>query len=565
MSKFKTLIKNPRIIILIVVLILAFTSINLDPWNEGATIRFVSKESAAANADIESPGKGTPMSKETIISINNRPITNAKDYYDFVADLPPNKTITIQTNKQFYKVITQPEYKITLLDETEFKEVIEEVFNETLNQTVNVTRVVEVQKVEKELIGTEDLGLSVYDAPTSNIRKGLDLSGGTRVILSPEEPVSVEELEIVVSSIKERLNIYGLSDITVRIASDLEGGRFVVVEIAGINQEEVRDLLAKQGKFEAKIGNETVFKGGNDITYVCRRADCAGIDPSRGCGPSAGGWACSFRFSISLSSEAAQRQADASAKLEVIGGDDGFLSKPLLLYLDDNLVDNLSIGSSLKGSAVTDISISGGGRGATRQEATFDALNNMKKLQTVLVTGSFPVKMNVVKSDTISPLLGEQFIKNALLIGLLAILSVAIVIFIVYRKLFVSIPMVITMLSEAVIILGIASIIGWNIDMAAMAGIIIAIGTGVDHQIVIADEILKGGKESYLSVRDRIKNAFFIIMVAYFTTMVAMLPLWFAGAGLLKGFAVTTMLGVSAGVFITRPAYAKVLEVLSQD
>jgi len=41
-----------------------------------------------------------------------------------------------------------------------------------------------------------------------------------------------------------------------------------------------------------------------------------------------------------------------------------------------------------------------------------------------------------------------------------------------------------------------------------------------------------------------------------------MLPLWFMGAGLLKGFAIVTILGVSIGVFITRPAYAKIIEVL---
>ena len=59
-----------------------------------------------------------------------------------------------------------------------------------------------------------------------------------------------------------------------------------------------------------------------------------------------------------------------------------------------------------------------------------------------------------------------------------------------------------------------------------------------------------------------IKMAFFIIMGAYFTTVVAMLPLLFAGAGLLKGFALTTIAGVSIGVFITRPAYAAMVEKL---
>ena len=60
---------------------------------------------------------------------------------------------------------------------------------------------------------------------------------------------------------------------------------------------------------------------------------------------------------------------------------------------------------------------------------------------------------------------------------------------------------------------------------------------------------------------------FFILIItaAYFTTVVAMVPLWYAGAGLLKGFALTTLIGASIGVFIARPAYAKVIEILLKN
>ena len=190
----------------------------------------------------------------------------------------------------------------------------------------------------------------------------------------------------------------------------------------------------------------------------------------------------------------------------------------------------------------------------------------MKNLQTILITGSLPVKLNVVKTDTISPVLGEEFVKNALLVGLFAILAVSVVIFIRYRKWQISVPMLISMMSEVVLLLGFASLIGWNLDLAAIAGIIIAVGTGVDHLIVISDESLRTGTGgTQLSFKEKIKRAFFIIMGAYFTTCVAMIPLWFAGAGLLKGFAVTTIFGISFGIFITRPAFAAAVEVLLRE
>ena len=568
MGKLKKTVKNIRVIVLVVFLILAFIAIHPNPWVEGMAIRSVAKNSSASIAGIQSPTPNIPpMNRERVLLINNKPINSLKDYYDFINTLEVNRTFTIKTNKDIYKLTALPLYKITYLDETETKVITEEVYNETTNETINVTKTIEVPKVERELIGVADIGLSLYEAPTTNIRKGLDLSGGSRVVLEPEGKIEQQDLDFTIDNIKQRLNVFGLTDIIVRPASDLEGNDFIIVEIAGATKEEVRDLLAQQGKFEARVGNTTVFRGGKDITYVCRSPDCSGIDPQAGCGQISGGdWTCRFRFSIALSPEAAQRQADATKDLDIVVEEEqSYLSESLLLYLDDELVDELRIGAELKGNPVTDISISGSGLGQNQQAAMTDSLKNMKRLQTILITGSLPVKLDIVKTDNISPLLGEEFIKNAVLIGIIAIFAVALTVFVRYRRLVVSIPMIINMASEAIIILGIAALIGWNLDLAAIAGIIIAIGTGVDHQIVIADETLTGEKAKFASWKDKLKKAFFIIFAAYFTTVVAMLPLWFAGAGLLKGFALTTILGVSIGVLITRPAYAAIIEIFTQD
>jgi preprotein translocase subunit SecD len=216
----------------------------------------------------------------------------------------------------------------------------------------------------------------------------------------------------------------------------------------------------------------------------------------------------------------------------------------------------------LRGRAVTDIAITGGGQGISEQSAIDDTLKNMKRLQTILITGSLPVKLDIQRIDNISPTLGAGFLKNALYVGLLAIAVVALILMIVYRKFMVSIPIIITSTSEIYLTLAMAALIGWNIDLAAIAGIIIAVGTGVDHQIVIADEAIRKDTERVYNWKDRIKRAFFIIFIAYFTAIVAMVPLLFAGAGLLKGFAITTILALTIGVLITRPAYAAIVKAL---
>ena len=566
---FKQFFTNTRIIILLVVLLLALVAVNPRPWHQGAAIRGVVKDSAAAVAGISAPlAATTPVDRERVISINNNPIKNSDDYYRALAAITAmgvNQTFTLQTISNLYSLTTQPQYETIILNETELVNVTAAVFNTTTNRTKNVTTQVLQNKTLQHFVGVADVGLNVYDAPTTNIRQGLDLSGGTRVVLKPKAAVSATDMDTVITNIKERLNVFGLSDIVVTPAKDLSGQDFILVEIAGATKDEVEQLLSKQGKFEARIANTTVFRGGDkDITYVCRSADCSGIDPQAGCGQATGGWACRFRFSISLSPSAAQRQASITGTLPITVDQGGsYLNQSLDLYLDDSFVDSLRIAADLKGRAVTDIEISGSGSGKTQQEAMQDSLNNMKKLQTVLITGSLPVELEIVKTDSVSPTLGQAFVQNAVIVGLLAILAVVIVVFIRYHDIRISLPMIITMISEAVLLLGFAALAGWNLDLSAIAAIIVAIGTGVDDQIVIADETLHGVDAGVVrSWKERIKHAFFIILVAWFCTVAAMLPLWFAGAGMLRGFAITTIVGVSIGVFITRPAFAAMVELL---
>jgi len=223
---------------------------------------------------------------------------------------------------------------------------------------------------------------------------------------------------------------------------------------------------------------------------------------------------------------------------------------------------NTNPGESLQGRVTTQISISGSGSGATEDDAYEATKAEMKQLQTILMTGSLPYKLEIVKLDTISPILGQEFVNSILLAGLVAILVVALIIFGRYRDWKSSMALVATTVSEVIIILGIASMIQWNLDLPGIAGILATIGTGIDDLIILLDE----STHSFaLTLKQRLKRAFTIIMGAYFTTLVSLLPLMWAGAGLLKGFAITTIIGISVGVFITRPAFSDMIKKFKKE
>ena len=506
-----------RVILLLAIILLSVIFINPTFNVSGVAIRSVEVNGSAYNNGISVPLNINPRDREIILQVNNKQINNIEDFTKSTENLKINDTVKVLTDKREYAFI----------------------------------------------LDSNNLGITVSEPSSTNLRKGLDLEGGSRVILKPVEKLNEDQFDQLIETMQLRLNTFGLSDIKIKAATDLEGEKFVIVEVAGATKEDIRELVAGQGKFEAKIGNETAFVGSKkDIVFVCRNdGTCSGITR---CYQIQEGEACNFQFAIRLSSEAAKRHAEITKNLDINFSSSGeqYLSKSLDLYLDDILVDSLRISSSLKGQESTDISISGPGFGATRKDAVDDATRNMNKLQTILITGSLPSKLEIVNEQSISAVLGKAFTDNSILIGILAIIAVTIVIFIRYRRLKIVIPVMFTSVAEVLIILGVSALMKINLDLSAVAGIIAAVGTGVDDQIVILDEILGKVGEIVHNWKERIKRAFFVIFVAYFTLFASMFPLLFAGAGLLKGFALTTIIGITIGVFITRPAFSSILESL---
>jgi preprotein translocase subunit SecD len=386
---------------------------------------------------------------------------------------------------------------------------------------------------------------SIISISTLGIQQGLDLKGGSLIQLQLEEPVDKETMDIVTTVLDKRLNLYGVQDVKVRSS----GNQFVIIEMAGVSPDEVERLIGNPGKFEARIGNQSapVALTGADITSV----DMYEITDTQ--------WMVPFKVSTS----GAQKFAELA---------EGKAGEKVYMYLDGKLIDNNPPELSAElanGKAATELSVTGGA--STVEEAQTQA----QSVYTVLKTGSLPVQIKVVGASTVSPELGDQFLNGAIIAGLLAILVISIIIYIRYRNPLLVIPIIITSVSEVLIVMGLASIIQWNIDLSAIAGLIASVGTGVDDQIIITDEVLgKQNKGETTKKRRRtrtkmsVKNALFIVFASASTLIAAMLPLAYvgfargsSGIGTLAGFAFTTILGVLVGVFITRPAYAKFVEI----
>ncbi len=225
----------------------------------------------------------------------------------------------------------------------------------------------------------------------------------------------------------------------------------------------------------------------------------------------------------------------------------GLLSSPEL----NPSITNGSVGDSyeISGAAPTTL--------AYAQKLDY-ATNTSKTIASILTGGALPVQVIVGTPTSIPPTLGKSSLDISIIALITAIVLVSIFIVIRYRRVFLVGPILITTLLELFIIISVIGLVG-TIDLSAFAGMIAVVGTGVDAQIIITDEILsrKNTSESSKSI---LGNAFYIVWADALLLIIAMLPLFFSTSLVeVIGFSESTIIGALMGVLVTRPAYGAIV------
>ena len=199
--------------------------------------------------------------------------------------------------------------------------------------------------------------------------------------------------------------------------------------------------------------------------------------------------------------------------------------------------------------------ISGPAAGATQQERTLDAAKKERELESILKGGALPVQITIGSKTVVPAPLGEEFLRLSLIGVAFALVAISLMVAIRYRHLQIILPMMFISFAEIVVLMAIVG--SFTIDLSAMAGILAAIGVSVDAQIIVTDELLKKEEEA----RKRLEKAFSIITTSVMVAVIAMLPLLLI-SGLVEiiGFATSTILGSLLGLFISRPAYGAMVE-----
>lgn len=178
-------------------------------------------------------------------------------------------------------------------------------------------------------------------------------------------------------------------------------------------------------------------------------------------------------------------------------------------------------------------------------------LGEARQLSLLLRAGALIAPIQIVEERTIGPTLGSQNIKQGLE-ACLAGLAVSILFMVFFYKKFGLIATT-ALIANLILIVGIMSLLpGATLTMPGIAGIVLTLAVAVDANVLINERIkeeIKNGRSVQQAIHEGYKGAFSSIIDANLTTLITAIILYAVGTGSIKGFAITTAIGVATSMF----------------
>nr|HQI10242.1 SecD/SecF family protein translocase subunit [Fervidobacterium sp.] len=170
-----------------------------------------------------------------------------------------------------------------------------------------------------------------------------------------------------------------------------------------------------------------------------------------------------------------------------------------------------------------------------------------------------PARLVKNSASLVSPLLGQGVIMQCLYAGIVGTALVMIYMFLFYGVM--GLVADIGILYALTVIFGFLSGTGSILTLPGIAGIIFTIGTLVDGNVIIYERIkeeMRAGKTTKTAIELAFSRSFWTLFDANLTTIIAALSLYYFGTGTIKGFAITTIVGILAAMFMNL-VFSKVL------
>ena len=173
-----------------------------------------------------------------------------------------------------------------------------------------------------------------------------------------------------------------------------------------------------------------------------------------------------------------------------------------------------------------------------------------KDLAILLRSGSLSAPMSIIEERTVGPSLGSENIISGRDSMILGMILVILFMFIYYKNFGVVANL--ALIANILIITATLSLFQATLTLSGIAGIVLTVGMAVDANVLIYERIreeLFNGNSPNASIISGYNKAFSTISDANITTLIAAVALLTIGTGVVKGFAVTLVIGILSSMF----------------
>lgn len=353
----------------------------------------------------------------------------------------------------------------------------------------------------------------------NKIKLGLDLRGGTSVVLQAQGKIESDTMDKVRDIIERRVDGLGVTEPVIQIS----GNDRLIVELAGIkDSQKAVELIGTTAKLEFKIKNQdgtygpTLLGGSAIKTAVLSQGEFG-------------------RPAVDFTLDSKGAEVFAKITRENIG-------KPLAIMLDGKEQSAPVINSEIS-------------RGTG--QITTNSREDAQKITNLLKSGALPVSIKILEVRTVGATLGVESIKQTQFAGILAMIAISLFMFAIYKipGLIADVVLVI----YGFLVLASLSLVGSTLTLPGIAGFILTLGMAVDANVITFERIKEEMSKGY-SIEDSVvkgfENGLPAIIDGNLTTLLIAAVLFSFGTGPVRGFAVTLSLGVMitmlTAIFITK-------------
>ncbi len=391
-------------------------------------------------------------------------------------------------------------------------------------------------------------GVSIGSFERETMRLGLDLQGGTRLLLRAEAPEGFtgdisDALDGTVRVLRRRVDASGVSEPEIT----KQGEQNISVQLPGLTIDEARSLLGRTAQLR-----------------FCEAAT-AQIDTFGAC-DSSGRWQQAFgtiagqpvaltgRFLKSNAFVATDQLGLPSVSFELQNeGPELFqqittrlVGEQMAIFLDAELLSAPVIQTVIRDQG----------------QITGLSFERAQDLVIQLNAGALPLQLTVLQEQTVDATLGEDSVRRSVLAGEIGLILVALYMVLYYRL--PGVVAVLALASYTVLTMAVFKLIPVTLTLAGIGAFVLSVGMAVDANILIFErmkEEMRAGRSYAASIESGFRRAWPSIRDSNVATLITTGILFALGGGielpglgtfdapLVQGFAITLAIGVLVSMF----------------